>query len=59
MTRKRINQIITDLYNKHEFLLKGDLLTEKEKAYFHSVDIDMDETAATMGIHNLADYLSR
>ena len=58
-TRKRINQIITDLYNKHEFLLKGDLLTEKEKAYFHSVDIDMDETAATMGIHNLADYLSR
>ncbi|HIY64604.1 MAG TPA: ATP-binding protein [Candidatus Mediterraneibacter stercoripullorum] len=59
MTRKRINQIITDLYNKHEFLLKGDLLTEKEKAYFYSVDIDMDETAATMGIHNLADYLSR
>lgn len=58
-TRKRINQIITDLYNKHEFLLKGDLLTEKEKAYFYSVDIDMDETAATMGIHNLADYLSR
>ena len=59
MTRQRINQILTDLYNKHEFLLEGDLLTEKEKAYFRSVDIRMDEPTATMGLHNLSDYLSR
>ena len=58
-TFRRICQILTDLYNKHEFLLQGNLLTEKEKAYFQSVDIGMEETTASMALHNLSDYLSR
>ena len=59
MTKQRISQILTDLYNKHEFLLDGDLLTEKEKQYFQSVRIDMDEPTATMALHNLSNFLSR
>lgn len=37
MAKQRINQILTDLYNKHIFLLGGDLLTEEEKIFFKSV----------------------
>lgn len=59
MTRQRINQILTDLYNENIFLLEGDLLTDQEKEYFKSVGTDMDEVTATMAIHKMADFLSR
>ena len=57
--KQRMNQILTDLYNKHIFLLDGDLLTEEEKKYFRSVTMDMDETVATLAIHKMSDFLSR
>ncbi len=59
MTKRRINQIVTDLYSKHIFLLKGNLLTDEEKKYFRSVTMDMDETIATLAVHKLSDFLSR
>lgn len=59
MTKQRICQILTDLYNKNIFLLEGDLLTEEEKRYFRSVTMDMDETVATLSIHKISDFLSR
>ncbi len=59
MTKQRIGQILTDLYNKHIFLLKGDLLTEEEKKYFKNVTADMDETIASLAIHKMSDFLSR
>ncbi len=59
MTKRRIGQILSDLYNKHVFLLDGDLLTEDEKKYFKSVTMDMDETIATLAIHKMSDFLSR
>lgn len=59
MTKQRIGQILTDLYNKHIFLLEGDLLTEEEKTYFRSVSMNMDETVATLAIHKMSDFLSR
>lgn len=59
MTKQRIGQILTDLYNKHIFLLDGNLLTEEEKAYFRSVSMNMDETIATLAIHKMSDFLSR
>ena len=58
MTRQRINQILTDLYNENIFLLEGDLLTDQEKEYFKSVSTDMNEVTATMAIHKMADFLS-
>ena len=59
MAKQRINQILTDLYNKHIFLLEGDLLTEEEKTFFKSVTMNMDETIATLAIHKMSDFLSR
>lgn len=57
--RRKICQILTGLYSKHRFLLEDDLLDEKEKDFFASVSIDMDDVAATLALHELSDYLSR
>lgn len=58
-TKQRMNQILTDLYNKHIFLMDGTLLTEEEKKFFRSVTMDMDDTVATLAIHKMSDFLSR
>ena len=58
-TKQRMNQILTNLYNKHIFLLDGALLTEEEKKFFRSVTMDMDDTVATLAIHKMSDFLSR
>ena len=59
MTVKRINQILANLYSEHAFLVRGGELEERDKRFFASVDMDMDETTATMAIHQLSLYLSR
>lgn len=59
MTKQRMGQILTDLYNKHNYLLKTDLLTDEEKKYFQSVTMNMDTTVATMAVHKMSDFLSR
>lgn len=51
-TITKISQIITQLYNEYNFL------TEKEKAFYQSVNEDMPETTASMAIHSLCIYLS-
>lgn len=58
-TTEKIFQIITQLYNEYCFLAEGDLLNEKEKAYYQSVSGNMTETTASMAIHVLCIYLSR
>ena len=58
-TMRRINQILTNLYSAHRFLLQDGALDDKEKQFFESVDVNMDETTATMAIHQLSLYLSR
>ncbi len=55
----RINQIITDLYSKHYYLLDSDVLKEMDKDFFKSVEVNMPEVVATMAIHKLSDYLYR
>lgn len=59
MAKKRICQILTDLYNKNQFLLESGLLTEEEKKYFKSISTDMDEITATMALHKMSDFLYR
>ncbi len=49
--RKRICQILTGLYSEHRFLMEGDLLDEKEKSFFESVSVDMDDATATYALH--------
>lgn len=55
----RICQLITDLYRRSGFLLKGDLLSGEEQEDFRRVSMDMPEVVATMAIHKLSEYLSR
>ena len=59
MSKRRICQILTELYNKNQFLLESGLLTEEEQRYFKSISTDMDEIRATMALHKMADFLSR
>lgn len=62
VTKKRICQIIADLYNQHWYLIENNALKEHEKKYFLSIleqRENMEETTATMALHNLAGFLFR
>ncbi len=58
-TRRKICQILTNLYSQYDFLLKGDYLNDKEKKFFESVTADMGDVEATFALHQLSLYLSR
>ena len=57
--RKSICRIIEEQYNKHDYLLKGDLLNEKEKAFYQKVSEDMSDSTATASLRSLSDFLGR
>lgn len=57
--RKSICRIIKEQYNKHDYLLKGNLLNEKEKAFYQKVSEDMSDSTATASLRSLSNFLSR
>lgn len=57
--RRKLCQTLSSLYSKHQFLLDKGGLDDREKDFFKSVSVDMDDVAATMAIHELCFYLSR
>ncbi len=57
--RRKISQILTNLYSKNRFLMDYGGLDDKEKLFFQSVSADMDDMTATMALHQLSLYLSR
>lgn len=57
--RKKICQILTNLYAAYSFLLKSDLLHKTEKEYFQRVTDGMDESDAAVALKQLSDYLCR
>ena len=59
MAKKRICQLLTDVYNKNYFLVESGLLTEEECGYFRRITTDMEETDATIALHKMSDFLSR
>lgn len=58
MTVSRMNQILTNLYSANKFLMEDGNLDDKEKNFYASVNVNMDETTATMAIHQLSIFLS-
>lgn len=58
-TRKKICQIITDVYNKYSFVLQSGLLTEEEAGYFRRINSDMSEIEAGIALHKMSDFLYR
>ena len=57
--RYRICQILMNLYLENRFLLEGDILEPREKAYFNRISETMNEEDATMSLHYLSLFLSR
>ena len=58
-TKQRIYQILVSLYSKYDFLLESDVLTSNDKDLFKRISMNMEETDATMAIHNLSEFLYR
>ena len=59
MTRKKICQLIANLYDKNSFLLSSGVMNENDIRYFKRVSEEMDDSDASLSLHQLADYLSR
>lgn len=59
MARRKVCQLLSNLYSQHQFLLDSNSLNDKEQDFFRSISIDMDDVAATMAIYELCLYLSR
>lgn len=57
--RRKICQILSDLYSANRFLANADILNDKERNFYSAVSVDMDDLHATMALHNLSLYLSR
>ena len=57
--RKKICQILSDMYSQNGFLLKEGILDSKEIRFFESVSVDMDDVTATLAVHQLSSYLYR
>lgn len=57
--RENICRIIEEQYNKHDYLLSGNLLNEKEKTFYQKVSAEMTDSVASVSIRSLSDFLSR
>lgn len=57
--RKQMCQIITNLYNRYDFLLDSGLLNENEKEIFRKVSAEMEDYIAVNSLNALSDYLAR
>ena len=60
--KKRISQIIADLYTKHRFLMDSEQMDEAEKKYIRNIinyQSQIPDDVITMSIHKLSDFLSR
>lgn len=58
-TRKKICQIIKNIYNKYDFLLDSHLLNDSEKEDFRKITADMEDYEASLSIKMLSDFLCR
>ncbi len=58
-TRRQICQIITELYNKYDFLIKNNCLNDREKDDFRRISADMENYLAAGSLNALSNYLSR
>ena len=57
--RKKICQLLTDLYADYAFLKEEKCLEKGELAFFDRVSVDMDDADATMAVYYLSKFLCR
>ena len=58
-SRKKICQIITDLYNQYDFLPNSGKLNDNEKYFFRKVSAEMEDYVATDSLNALSGYLKK
>lgn len=58
-TRRKICQLLANLYAHFYFLMESDTMTDIDKEYFRRMSADMDDSDATLALHQLSDYLCR
>ena len=54
-----IRELLMNEYEKHSFLLEGDVLSDVEKEYYNRMRRDMKTLDVSMSLHNLSAYLTR
>ena len=57
--RENICRVIEEQYNKHDYLLEGELLNGKEKAFYQKVCAEMSDSVAAASLRALSDFLGR
>ncbi len=57
--RENICRTIEEQYNRHDYLLEGDLLNEKEKDFYQKVRAEMSDSVAAVSLRSLSDFLCR
>ena len=58
-TRKSINQIISNLYNEYDWMLRDERFSERDRAFFASVGREMDNSVAAVAIKQLCVWLEK
>ncbi|MDE6606283.1 MAG: ATP-binding protein [Lachnospiraceae bacterium] len=56
--RKKICQMLVDLYANYTFLLDSEVLAQGDKDFFRRICVNMDDADATLAIHYLSKYLN-
>ncbi|MBQ2800676.1 MAG: AAA family ATPase [Lachnospiraceae bacterium] len=60
LSRKKICQMITDLYVKYSYIKDSDVLTDTDRNFFNRILAEnYDDTDATLALHKLSDFLMR
>ncbi len=59
LTRKKICQLIANIYSEYSFLQDSDVLAEQDKEKIKKISDDMGDTEATLSLYHLSDMLSR
>lgn len=57
--RKSICRTIEEQYNKNDYLLEGNLMNHKEKAFYQEVSVNMSDSTAAASLRSLSDFLER
>lgn len=57
--RKKICQLIVNLYTENAFLLKSGVLCDADIRYFNRISEDMDDADATLSLYQLSSFLHR
>lgn len=55
----KITEVITDMYNKNDYLLEGKVLNEKEQKYYQEIEPGMNSELATGAIRSMSGFMQR